>query len=145
MDIAIFEKYYVPEPNSGCWIWIRALDSGGYGRVFPRKINGKRLLKAHRISYELFKGSIPEGLDLDHLCRVRCCVNPDHLEPVTRSENCLRGETGHVSGARKRARTHCIHGHEFTPENTWVYKGERHCIQCRRESTRRWRRKSQNQ
>jgi len=84
---------------------------------------------AHRISYELLKGDIPEGLDLDHLCRNRGCVNPDHLEPVTRKENLLRGNTIPAKHARK---THCPQGHEYTKGNTFISKsGSRHCRKCR--------------
>lgn len=121
-----FHRYYIPEPNSGCWLWTGALMKNGYG-VFdfhkdrlglPRK---SRL--AHRISYELHNGEIPKGLDLDHLCRTRCCVNPDHLEPVSRKENLRRSPLVN--------KTHCKSGHEFTFENTWIEKnGARHCRAC---------------
>lgn len=127
-------KYVLPEPNSGCWLWTGALGTGGYGQF---SVN-RKVRRAHRVSYELFKCDIPAGLDLDHLCRVRCCVNPDHLEPVDRQTNCQRGETGHISGARKRAKTHCSQGHEYTPENTWVHKGARKCIICKLAATQRW-------
>lgn len=79
-----FEK----RPN-GCWQWVKAVQSNGYGRVSL----GGRMKYPHRVMWELLVGPIPEGLDLDHLCRNRACVNPTHLEPVTRSTNLLRGET----------------------------------------------------
>ena len=123
------EQHFITEPNCGCWLWTGALDRGGYGRCGQDK--------AHRVSYYLFKGDIPEGLDLDHLCRVRSCVNPDHLEPVTRSINCLRGDTGKVGG--NGAKTHCLQGHEYTEENTYLdSKGKRHCIKCKKLAYRRW-------
>lgn len=78
----------IPEPNSGCWLWIGAMHEGGYGRV--RYHN--RTLPAHRVSYMVHVGPIPGGLVIDHKCRVRCCVNPDHLEPVTRKENMRRAK-----------------------------------------------------
>lgn len=76
----------VPEPNTGCWLYTNVFNNG-YGQI---QINGRDTL-AHRTAYEYFKGPIPEGLELDHLCRTKACVNPDHLEPVTRSENVRRG------------------------------------------------------
>lgn len=78
----------MPVPESGCWIWTGELNRNGYGRVWRL---GRRVM-AHRAMYELLVGPIPEGLVLDHLCRVRCCVNPKHLEPVTVRENTIRGE-----------------------------------------------------
>lgn len=85
-----FDHFYIPEPNSGCWLWFGATTERGYGVVVA---NG-RSIRAHRISYETAKGQIPEGLVLDHLCRVHCCVNPDHLEAVTQLENVRRGLHG---------------------------------------------------
>lgn len=106
--------------SSGCWLWIGAQNAAGYGIV---TVNG-RTLKAHRVSYEVHVGPIPEGLHIDHLCRVRNCVNPEHLEPVTLAENNRRAAA---------AQTHCIHGHEFTPENTLTSKrGHRFCRSCAR-------------
>lgn len=95
---------------SGCWLWTTCKNNG-YG-VFH--IN-HRQSRSHRLAYISLVGAIPEGLQLDHLCRVRNCVNPDHLEPVTRKENILRGEGFAAKNARQ---THCINGHKFTPENT---------------------------
>jgi hypothetical protein len=128
------ELYAVPEPNSGCWIWTGTLNNKGYGRV---ALNAKQPL-AHRFFYKWFKGDIPEGLELDHLCRVRCCVNPDHLEPVTRTVNVLRGDGPEVQRKRHRGVTHCPQGHEYTDENTWYHPGkpERHCRECHRIKAR---------
>src|SRR3990167_6386730 len=115
-----------PEPNSGCWLWTGADDGNGYGTLTV----GRVMRKAHLYSYEAFVGPIPEGLQLDHLCRVRCCVNPDHLEPVTQRENILRGMGIAAVNARK---TFCKHGHEFSAENTRVRKnGTRQCRACHR-------------
>ena len=111
-----------------CWIWTAGKDRAGYG-VYNGAGLGTRA--AHRIAYMLLVGAIPAGLELDHLCRVRACVNPAHLEPVTPRVNQLRGEG--FAGQRAR-QTHCIHGHRFTPENTYITpgRGTRQCRACRR-------------
>lgn len=126
------ENFHVAE--SGCWLWGGGL-TYGYGRF---TLNGRRT-HAHRASYELHVGPIPVGLTLDHLCRVRNCVNPAHLEPVTNGENVLRGVSVPASNARK---THCKYGHEFTPENTRPVPLKsggfgRYCRACAREREQR--------
>jgi len=119
-----------PEPMSGCWLWTGYLAGGqGYGGI---EIRGQQCL-AHRVVYELLVGPIPEGLELDHLCRNRCCVNPDHLEAVTSKVNVLRGVGISAANAVK---THCVNGHEFTDENTYLHRGHRHCRKCGREESR---------
>lgn len=111
--------------SDDCWEWTASKCRLGYGQV---KINYRHLL-AHRVAYELVRGPIPEGLCLDHLCRNRGCVNPSHLDPVTHRENVLRGKGFATSQLRK---THCIRGHEFTPENTLVSMNRRTCRACNR-------------
>lgn len=98
----------------GCWEWTGHLING-YGSI------GGRL--AHRVSYMEIVGQIPDGLELDHLCRNTLCLNPEHLEPVTKRENLRRVVI---------AKTHCKRGHEFTPENTWLdtKRRARHCRTC---------------
>lgn len=121
-----FRAKYDVSPE-GCWLWQAATYPNGYGQFW----NGKRGQLAHRFAYETMVGPIPEGLDLDHLCRVRACVNPAHLEPVTRRENLLRGET---LPARHAARDECRKGHAYTPENTRTYPGRgRQCRACDRD------------
>ena len=96
------EMLSVPVTESGCWLWTGRIDRGGYGAI---SINRNKYplrpcfikARAHRVSYEAFRGEIPSGLTLDHLCRVRCCVNPDHLEPVTLKENMSRRNTHGLS------------------------------------------------
>jgi hypothetical protein len=110
--------------DGGCWIWT-AGKSRGYGRF---KL-GDSVTLAHRVSYTWCKGEIPDGLILDHLCRNRACVNPDHLEPVTYQVNLLRGDTISAMHAKK---THCPQGHEYTDENTYMYRGSRQCSTCRK-------------
>lgn len=109
-----------------CWLWTGPVNSYGYGRL---AINGHQVM-AHRLSYEFFVGPIPEGLTLDHLCRVRRCVRPEHLEPVTNAENVLRGES---FVAVNKTKTHCPKGHVYDEANTRVYRGRRHCRACDRE------------
>lgn len=87
-----------PEPNTGCWLWSGAHGKSGYG--FYRHPVTRKVGNAHRIVYEMERGPIPEGLDLDHLCRNPACVNPDHLEPVSRSENVNRGVSPELSRQR---------------------------------------------
>ncbi|MGI9402887.1 MAG: HNH endonuclease signature motif containing protein [Hyphomicrobium sp.] len=130
-------KFVSPEPNSGCWLWTGACNRDGYAQF---ALNGARN-GGHRFSYELFVGPIPEGLQIDHLCRVRCCVNPAHLEPVTQRENARRGNVGQ----NNKSKTHCPKGHPYTPDNTYVTPvGRRDCMECRREARRRhyWRQRA---
>lgn len=110
----------------GCWLWTGYVE-GGYGRYGH---GAERLV--HRLVYIELVGPIPEGLELDHTCRVRACCNPDHLEPVTHAENVRRGEGLAAQQARQ---TECKRGHPFTPENTYTYRQgrSRRCRTCRRE------------
>ena len=131
-------SFVEPEPNTGCWLWAGGVKETGYGQITYQGDN----CRAHRVAYELFRGAIPAGMDLDHLCRVRSCVNPDHLEPVTRSENLKRSPlTGRAPasvaalaksvGSYWRSRTHCRNGHEYTEENTYRWRGRPNHRQCR--------------
>lgn len=108
--------------EKGCWVW-NAYTTNGYGQFGRNE-------RAHRFSYKTTNGPIPEGFVLDHLCRCRKCVNPDHLEPVLLSVNVLRGVSVAALHARK---THCDYGHEFTPENTYTPATGigRYCRACR--------------
>lgn len=129
------EEKYIPEPNSGCWLWIGTENSAGYGMFC---FNYKKLL-AHRVSYEIYKGKIPDGLVIDHLCRNTYCVNPNHLEPVTSGENTKRGIHP------QRIKTHCPKGHPYSGENLYLFpvtpdkkfKQKRGCRVCIREGNRR--------
>ena len=106
----------IPEPNTGCWLWLGAIMPNGYGRQSRGRGRVGKVGYAHRVSYEAFVGPIPVGLEIDHKCRQRACVNPQHLEPVTSRVNQLRGDSASGKNARK---THCDKGHEFTDANTY--------------------------
>ena len=119
--------------DDACWPWLAFRSPGpeGYGRVRACGKNDG----AHRVSYELLVGPIPEGLHIDHLCRNKWCVNPRHLELVTPAENTRRGLV-----ARGRD-THCSKGHLFDEENTYVppkRTDQRHCRECQRLREREW-------
>jgi hypothetical protein len=103
------------EPNTGCWIWIGSVAKSGYARMGTKH---SRPELAHRVSYEAFVGPIPEGYELDHKCRLRCCVNPQHLEPVLHLENVRRGTSGQATAERHRQITHCPKGHAYDEANT---------------------------
>lgn len=124
-----FMSFVSPEPMSGCWLWV-----GGVTTKYGIFRLGKQR-KAHRVSYEHFVGPIAAGLDIDHRCRVKTCVNPVHLEAVSERENVRRWAA---------TITHCPLGHEYTPENTYLDEGRRRCLICRRGyqrhySRERWR------
>lgn len=120
----------------GCWLWTGSKSTHGYG-LFRR---GEQTIQAHRAVYELLVGPIPDGLDLDHLCRVRLCVNPAHLEPVTRQENVLRS----LPFRRDTRTAFCAAGHPRTPENVYLRRDRpsgRNCRPCALEATRQWRKR----
>ena len=125
-DEADFDNYSMPVTECGCWVWMAGIRPDGYGRWKGRL--------AHVVSYERHKGPVPQGLELDHLCRVRCCVNPDHLEAVTHSENIRRG---HGWGYIHRQKTHCPKGHAYDEENTYTYKNGKYVRRCCRACNNR--------
>lgn len=132
----------IPEPNSGCWLWIGAQHVRGYGSL---KFNGQAR-RAHQVAFNAAGLAQPLNTELDHKCRTTCCVNPEHLDPVTHDVNVLRGEGIAANYAR---RTHCKHGHEYTPENTyfppWEKRPARMCRACRNVFERAKRKRTKNQ
>ena len=126
--------------SHSCWIWTGTIYKRGYGYF---GLKGK-MKSAHRLSYQLFRGDIPAGIEIDHICHSnsaceaksqclhRRCVNPWHMELVTHLENIQRGKgVGSVIAQKEREKTHCPHGHEYSIENTWRDKeGHRHCKAC---------------
>jgi hypothetical protein len=121
--ITRFHRSYIAEPNSGCFIWLLWLDKKGYGRIRV----GDRMISAHRVAWQIENGDIPSELEVDHICRVRCCVNVRHLRLLSHRDNVLCG-TGLT--ARYAQRTHCKHGHELIEKNLYKRDGWRLCRQC---------------
>lgn len=136
IDRSRFTSNVVVDAN-GCWIWQRKLDNDGYGRIAASRNGKPTAALAHRAAYETFVGVIPQGLELDHLCRVRSCVNPEHLEPVTHVENTRRADRG--AGQYQAAKTHCPQGHPYDEANTYRPKPNlRQCRTCMRKASAAW-------
>lgn len=130
-----FWSYVDKAGPDGCWLWTGTRKATGYGRFYVSP--DRRDEAAHRFAYELLVGQIPDGLHVDHLCRVTRCVNPDHLEPVTQQENNRR---------QAAARTHCPNGHPYDEANTYVSKRTgRLCRICSRQKQARYKREGRGQ
>lgn len=127
--------------NESCWLWTRGRFENGYGQAWkhgPRtKPSGRygQPIQAHRLIYEILVGPIPPGMQLDHLCRQRGCVNPNHLRVVTSRENILApGST--CEAKTNHEKVSCPKGHLYTAENTYTHRGKRSCRECKREQKR---------
>jgi len=135
--IGRFWERVSPEPNTGCWLWVGGATARDYGTLgMP---GSRKRVYAHRLSYEIHVGPIPEGLVIDHLCRQHRCCNPEHLEAVTQRENLRRGVGFPGKNARK---THCVNGHPLSGENLNKKKGRngeynRQCWTCQRAQNRK--------
>lgn len=127
--LRLLEKFKIAD--SGCWEWVGVRHKFGYGQLW----DGRRLGCAHRIAYELFVGPIPAGLQIDHLCRNRCCINPAHLEAVTPMENFKRGFSPTAIVCRTGI---CVKGHPLDDRNTYTNPntGKRYCRTCKRNRPR---------
>lgn len=134
-DADRFHRKYQPD-HTGCWLWTGSTFTGtGYGIFNVKMADGVwRPTVAHRVSYRLAKGEIPDGYQIDHLCRVRHCVNPDHLEAVTPWANVMRSAAPIFA---QTGRCYCPKGHPYDAANTRVRRGKRECIACIREYDRR--------
>jgi hypothetical protein len=111
-----FDEKWVLDIETGCWLWIASKRPDGYGQINSGR-SERTILYAHRVAYELYREPIPDELELDHLCRARNCVNPEHLESVTGSVNIQRGLTP-IRHAQVKS---CPKGHEYTDENMYIY------------------------
>lgn len=128
-DQARFWSKVAPPNEQGCMLWLAGKDRGGYGQF---RLDGKSLT-AHSVSWKLAYGPVSDGLVIDHLCRVRHCVAPEHFEAVTYAENSRRGQTG----INNRAKTHCPQGHPYDDENTYApLQNRRKCRACHRAQNR---------
>ena len=139
-----FWKYVFPEPMSGCWLWIGPITSGRqsglkYGSLTELVAGKSKTRSAHTLSFEIHKGLVPKGLEIDHLCRNTLCVNPEHLESVTHKVNALRGISPSAKNSKK---THCIRGHILEGPHLYITKaGSRACRTCNTLLAREYRKR----
>jgi len=132
------EKYAIDE-ETGCWLWTACLDKCGYGKFNMKLPDGRKETLAHRALYFLFKGKIPVDKEIDHLCKTRNCVNPEHLEAVTHEVNILRGD--YTSNHRNGRKMYCKRGHELKGSNVLINKWKgyitRKCRTCNNDLSRK--------
>jgi len=126
-DLEYLLKRSVPEPNTGCWLWLLGVSRDGYAQV------GKAPWSGHAIASDLRLGPLPSGMERDHICRQRSCVNPDHIQYITDAENIARAD--YTVNHRNKRKTHCKRGHELSGDNLYLHKRaagfSRECKTCR--------------
>ena len=138
-----FDDKYIPEPNSGCWLWVGASDKKGYGRFRTDRKEGRSIDIAHRFSWMLYVGPLEDGQPLLHKCDVPCCVNPDHLFIGSLADN--NQDMAKKGRHHNTLKTKCPRGHDYTKENTYIgTHGDRNCKLCgnRRKQINYWRNKN---
>lgn len=129
--------------STPCWLWMSNTNALGYGRFSVVRDGTRRMIAAHRWAYERFVGPIPDGLVLDHLCLVKNCVNPNHLEAVTQPENARRAPRNATTVNLRK--THCPEGHPFSGPNLYVSpRGWRYCRKCMDAHGKKWKKKVAN-
>lgn len=140
----VLEQNYIHDririDSNGCWIWLLSVGSHGYGNAF---IHGTSRV-AHRVSYAAFVGELLPKMVIDHLCKVRRCVNPEHLEQVTQRTNIYRTDNAGILVAAKNnaKKTHCPSGHKYTDKSVYMYRGSRICRPCHKRHSRNYARKA---
>lgn len=132
-EVRFWQKVLVTGNVCECWFWNAHKTPKGYGQFR----SGDSMIRAHKFSFELSNGPLPVGLEIDHVCRNRDCVNPFHLEAVTHEENMKRAAVFTDFGLRNRNKERCRNGHEFSEENTYKWRGARYCRACDREKKRK--------
>jgi len=126
-----FHDSYIPVTECGCWLWTKTTYGRGYGCMFLTKTGGPRNMKAHRFSWELHNGPIPDGLHVLHKCDVRTCVNPDHLFLGTNQDNIDDRVKKGRSNNGQQNKTHCPQGHPYSGNNLRInVQGARTCKTC---------------
>lgn len=123
------EKWSIPEPNSGCWLWLGSTGNSGYGKT---RFDHSHDISAHRVSYTAFNGEIPQGMCVLHTCDVRLCVNPNHLFLGTKKQNSMDMVKKGRNYSPAKHRTHCPQGHEYSGRNS---KGGRICRTCQKKAS----------
>lgn len=142
-----FESKYIPEPNTGCYLWTARCSSYGYGTFRDGRIATRKMWQAHRVAWILYRGEIPTGLSVLHKCDTRQCVNPAHLFLGTRQDN--MDDMVKKQRGNSQKKTHCVQGHPYSTENTHSIKTKfshkRFCLICRRAASRRYQAKLRRQ
>lgn len=130
-----FEQSYTPDPNTGCWLWTKFIHKSGYAAFSVKS----RSISAHKFSYLYFKGQIPKGWQVDHKCKCKTCVNPEHLEAVSPQENVIRSTLIQAIKTKAQNRKFCAKGlHEWIPSNIREKKGKKNCYPCLKAGWKRY-------